>query len=154
MKLLENMKKSISAASKQAQKKFDTTKIDLKIKSYLKDINDEYIKIGKMIYNSKSQKQPISDVKLNELCKNINMIYDKIQKLEKKSALIKYDKVEYKETESDIKSINYTTLNKKENDLKILRTEEGIKFLKFCSECNTGNNPESEICIKCGHKFN
>ena len=38
-------------------------------------------------------------------------------------------------------------------DNPLPKKENGIKLLKFCPKCDTGNEPDTEVCVKCGHKF-
>lgn len=155
MNIFDNIQKTILSLSDKAHKTLNTTKLDFKIKSYNKDIEDFYNKIGKLIYDCKKNNKQVNADELNKMCNNIDKLKSKIKSLEKQILKIKNESEQQQNCNNcEIKEYsNYSVLNKNENDLKILRTEEGIKFLKFCSECNTGNNPEAEICINCGHKF-
>lgn len=155
MNIMENLHKKISGVTTHAKKMFDTTKLDLKIKSYSKESEDIFKQIGKLVYDAKKNNKPIDTQTLNNMCSNIDKVRDKIKNLEKKIVVIKSQSKQQNECNNimETKASNYATLNKKENDLKILRTEEGIKFLKFCSNCQTGNDPSAEACINCGHEF-
>lgn len=155
MKIIKDLKKTVSKMSIEAKKTIDTTKVDIKIKSYNKQNEHVYNKLGKLIYNCKVNNVPVSTDELDKLCKEIDTLNGKIKNLEKQIVTIKQNaNTKHENVVNDNKqAINYATLNKKENDLKILRTAEGIKFFKFCPQCNAGNNPESTVCVNCGHGF-
>lgn len=153
MSLISNVQKTIADISDKAHKKFNITKLELKIKSNLKEVDEMFMKIGKSIYWSKKNNTPVSTDELNYICKDIEKTMSKTERIGKQIENIKKNNVIQEQNIVEKKEITYATLNKKENDLKILRTDDGIQFLKFCSECQTGNTPDSNTCIKCGHIF-
>lgn len=153
MKAINNLQKTVGILANQAKKGFDTAKLEIKIKSYKKESNDIYCKMGKLIYNSKSKNKPISTEELDSLCKEIDAIRNRIKGLEKQITDIKYEEGNEEKNEEQYYDAKYTKLNKSENDLKMIRTDEGIKFLKFCPECQRGNEPDTTVCTQCGHKF-
>lgn len=156
MNILEGLQKTASSVSKKTKYVFDTTKLEFKIKRHIKECNKVYNKIGRLVYECKKNNKPSNAEAIDSMCKEIDNLKGKIKNIEKHIEEIKSGE---KNTEAlgavlfDSNENNYASFNRKENDLKILRTKEGIKFMKFCSNCNTGNEPYSQECIKCGHRF-
>ncbi len=153
MKITDLVHKSFIKFSKRTRQAIDTTKIEFKIKKYIEECNKIYNKMGRLVYDCKRNNAVANMENIDKMCTSIDKYKENIKRLEK---LIENIKKGNDETIIDTyidKSYEYTNLNKKESDLKILRTQDGIKFMKFCPKCNTGNEPYSEQCVKCGRKF-
>ncbi len=141
----------------KAKEKIDVTKLEIKIKSYNKDIEALMIEIGSLTYKSVKNKSDMSTEKISELCSVIDNRKQKVRDTENQIKQIKFTNTQKKNTE-EYKDINiddsdYSKLNKKEDDFKLQRTEEGIQILKFCPSCHAGNKQSEACCINCGHSF-
>ncbi len=143
---------AIAVVTKVAQNKYDTKKLDQKIISLEKKQTDQLLKLGSVVYESRINGTQIESDVIDRLCKEIEQLQNKkvalVAQRPKKQSVEKIQKPfnEQKETV-------YATLNRKENDLKIQRTAEGLKFLKFCPHCQTANDPDTSTCVSCGHQF-
>lgn len=62
--------------------------------------------------------------------------------------------VKIKKTKSKIKYLNSINLEAQPKSDNESLKYEGYTIYKFCKNCMTGNDPNAQICIYCGEKFN
>lgn len=154
MSIADDVQEKFIKFSKQAKNTFDTAKIELKIKSYERDCKKFYERIGKLVYDSHRRNSVVYDEEINDICSEIDRIKQEIKDLKNQIDDIKSGRDVYGEEEEKYSDDSEDcSFKKSANDLKAARTEDGIKFLKFCSECGTGNEPDAKFCAKCAHKF-
>ncbi len=81
---LENAKKTISSITKKAVKKssevYENTKISFKISGIKSDIEDEYVKIGRIVYQ-KYKGNDISTDDAESICAKIDSLFAEIEEL-------------------------------------------------------------------------
>lgn len=154
MGIADDVQERFLKFSRQAKNTFDTAKLELKIKSYEKDCRKLYMKIGKLVYDSHKYSNVVRDEEIDGICCEIDRIKHNIKDLENQIDDIKNRDEKYntdtKKCSNGFENVSFT---KEKNDFKGSHDENGIKFLRFCSECGTGNEPDAEFCAKCEHKF-
>lgn len=161
MDIFENIKKTTELIEQKASQGINTAKLDLKKLNYKNRLNVIYKEIGQYIYTCKNSHSEFNSHKLESLCAEADELKDKIKGIEKQISSIKKSpsKANAKnnssnsENQSKLEDKAYSKLDKKENDLKLVKTEDGIKFIKLCPECNSINPPEAVECFNCSHKF-
>ncbi len=131
--------------SKQAKDTFDYAKMEIKIKAYGRECKKRYTRMGMLVYDSRKKGSSVNGEEIEHICKEIDKYKYRIKVIQKQIEEIKLS--EEKE-ESDK---NYTEDLVVDNPLP--KKENGIKLLKFCPKCDTGNELDTEVCVKCGHKF-
>ena len=160
MGFLDDLKKNFDVAAdmveQRAKKTYHNTKIEFKIRALNKNVSDIAEEIGILTYASYKAKEAVSEAKVHELCTQIDAIKAKIHNLEK-------HKDNY-ETSGDFSQnapnpqseddSRYASLSRTENDMVIKRTNDGIKFMKFCPNCNVGTDPGAAECKNCDYLFN
>ncbi len=157
MNITDNIQDTLKKLSKQAKDKFDHAKMELKIKSYSRECKKRYSRMGMLVYECRKKGSAVNGEEIEQICKEIDKYKHKIKVIQKQIEELKSvndDVVEYESSSNSADSESeYNSLKKKDSDLKMSRTENGIKLLKFCPECNVGNEPDASACINCGHKF-
>ena len=151
MSFFDDVKKTAGKLSDSAKKTYNINKLNLKISTYKKEINLEYCKIGKLVFEGHEKNKPINTEQLDMYFNSISMRKSKISDFEKRISKIKDDADT--EVEEVFYEPKYTRLNKSANDLKVIRTEEGVKFIRICPECSCSNEPDNAICSECGYEF-
>lgn len=140
------------------QKTNKNVKLCLKIQTNIskhKDIMDNlYNKLGRLTYNNINN--PMDNYKdlISEIFYSIKHNENIILELENqvcyiKKRKVKADKVKTKKSKDNIKKV--------ERSFKApepLLNSDGYGIYKFCSKCLIGNNPDADICVYCGSKFN
>lgn len=152
MELMGKIKKITEKLNDTARRGIGTARLDLKRQTYIKQLDRLYAEIGKYIYGIKRNNAQINSEMLESLCVEIDKTRARIKNVDKKITTLKTEK-SLSENQENITEGKYTTFHKNANDLKIQRTDSGIQFLKFCPECQSGNDPENNKCIKCGFDF-
>lgn len=161
MDIFNNLKKTTEIIEKKASQSINTAKLDLKKLNYKNRLNVIYKEIGQYIHTCKNSHSEFNSHKLESLCSEADELKDKIKGLEKQISSIKNtsektnSKTSAQAVENQAKAENnsYSRLDKKENDLKLVKTADGIKFIKLCPDCNSINPPEAVECFNCSHKF-
>lgn len=159
MSFVDDVKNIVNKVSVGAKKTIDSTKLEFKIKSYNKDVNYNLNQIGRLVYEHKINLTELDSELITNYCNEIYNTKDILNNLQKR-----LDNMKNKENNVEKQSIIKTTFDQKENkkyftldrkadDFKITRTPEGIKILKFCFICNTGNATNSTECENCGNSF-
>ena len=89
---VETAKKSITSATKKVIKKssevYEVTKLSLKISSIKDDIDDEYKKIGKIIYDNYKGSEVSSD-EVEKICDEIEKLKIQVKELSEQLAEVK-----------------------------------------------------------------
>lgn len=158
MSASDNIQNILSGLTKAAKKTYKNKKTDMKINALEKRLTEQLLKLGALVYECKSNGIPADNEKTDKICEEIDAINNKkaaisAQKPAAKKPHAQASHPQKQGSAAEQKETVYVTLDRKENDLKIQRTSEGLKFLKFCPECKTGNDPDKEQCAICGHEF-
>lgn len=153
MDILNNIKKTTQIIEEKASKGINTAKLDLKRMSCKNKLNAIYKEIGQYIYTCKNSHSEFNSHKLDMLCTEADTLKDTIKGLERQISSIKNNQKSSDNSQKTSPTHIYSKLDKKENDLKLIKTEEGIKFIKICPDCSSINPPEAVECFNCSHKF-
>ncbi len=143
-----NIQEKMKKISKQAKETFDYAKMELKIKTYGRECKKRYSKIGSLVYECRKKGSAVNGEEIENLCREIDKYKHRIKVIQRQIDELKADDIQ-----DNPEVVEDYTLEKKDNDLTMSRTENGIQFLKFCPDCNVGNEPDADVCAKCGHKF-
>lgn len=168
MRLFNNVKSGAWGLAESAKKNVDVKRLELAIKSVRKENTLLYAQIGKLVYSCKKSGKAIAEREIEDLCARIDGnrikvadLEDKINRIEqeaqskkktgkaanKANAGIKPDKADFEP------EITVAPIAKNERDLRLMRTEQGVRFMRFCPKCGGANEPESKICASCGCSF-
>jgi|GEM_PF-1711168 len=162
MDILGSVSNAFASAGKKARQAYDHTKLDLRIKSYEKELREAYIEIGKMMYRSHKSGISPDNGKLNEhfigvdnIAFRINQLSKTVADMKKQGELAAPKQAKPADAQTnDMAEIRaFAKLARKEGDLKIRRTEGGIQVLRFCTACEFGNEPSVQVCEGCGYVF-
>lgn len=151
MKVIDGINEVLHAVSKKAVKAYDYTRLDMKIKAYEKETEQLYRKAGRILYYAWSTGDDADNNKLTSHMENIANLHFRINQLNKNIAEMKSQDLQDTKATADNKELTtYAKLSRKDNDLKIIRTAEGIKILRNCPSCKTPNSSKAEACESCG----
>jgi len=159
MDLLKQFSDVFSAAGKKARQAYDHTKLEMRIKGYEKELREAYAEIGRMMYRSHKSNVSPDNEKLNELFVSIDNVTFRIHQLSKAVQEMKKQGDADKLAKAEPQTVDaadmraFAKLARKEGDLKIRRTADGIQVLRLCSACGYGNAPSAEACVGCGYSF-
>jgi len=159
MELFKHFSNAFSVAGKKARQAYDHTKLELRIKSYEKELREAYAEIGRLTYQTHKSDAVPNREKLDGLFGSIDNITFRIQRLNKTIQEIKKQNEVIKTSKPDAQANDaselsaFAKLARKEGDLKIRRTEGGIQVLRFCTACGFGNEPTEAVCASCGYAF-
>lgn len=155
MNIINGIGQAFNTASKKAIKAYDYKRLDLKIRAYEREIEHSYKKAGRILYEAWSTGEDADNNKLTGCMENIANLYFRIKQLNRDIAEMKTEDLAFSKAAADNKELTtYAKLSKKDNDLKISRTTDGIKILRSCPSCKTPNSSKAEACESCGHIFN
>ena len=143
MSILNNVGKSLGTLSQEAKKTYDTKKLERRIKNYRREETELYINLGRLIYKHRGI---INSCELEEIYNDLDIILARMKQLDKQIANIR-------RRPEDGDTSGYLRLDRKESDLTITRTDEGIKLVRSCPACKTANSSENDICMHCGRAF-
>ena len=150
MKLFKSIRHNAQNLAENAKKNVDVKKIEFTIKGVKKENTLLYAQIGKLIYTCKKSGKPIVSKEIDDLCAQIDGNRIKVAGLENK--LTELNSQSKAASEDDI-SLNVAPISKNERDLRLVRTDEGVRFMKFCPNCGGANEPDSAVCVSCGYSF-
>jgi len=142
MSIKETFNNFVAVASGKAKQTYEHVRLDMKIKAYEKEIEQIKLSIGEMVYNAGGI---IGQLALSEHFEAINTINSRLGRLKKRKNEVREDN---DDSESKPK-IEHTQLKRKDNDLRIGRTQGGIGVLKPCTSCSAQNNSTAQKCEKC-----
>ena len=158
MDFFESFTNAFTTAGKKARRAYDSTKLELRVKGYEKEQREAFNEIGRIIYKSRKTAAAPDDARLEELFSMIDNISFRIAQLNKTIQEIKKQNNAGKPKadgaavqEGDIH--DFAKLSRKDGDLKIRRTAEGIQVLRFCTACGGANPPTEAACAACGYVF-
>ncbi len=148
-KLGESIKHTLKEAGNQTQKTVDQTvyrKDLLKAKS---DVKKYYEELGEKSYEAYTQGQNIAvdDVLCDKITKTLQTIDQLNTSIEN---IMREQKDSFSSYKREVKTAwdeNMATQDKPGVN------DDGIEVMKFCPECNAGNNINAEYCISCGAKI-
>jgi len=143
MSIWDNVGKGLGTLSQEAKKTYDTKKLERRIKNYRREETELYINLGRTLYKHRGI---VSNYELEDIYNDLDIILARMKQLDKQIANIRR-----RAEEGD--SSGYLRLDRKESDLTITRTNEGIKLMRLCPACKTANSSENNICIHCGRSF-
>lgn len=152
MKFLNSIKVNAHSIANNAKKNVDVKKIEFTIRGVKKENTLLYAQIGKLVYNCQKSGKPIVTSEIEDLCAQIDGNRLKLAGLENKITEINA-KGTVAQADEDM-SVEIPPISKNERDLRLVRTDEGVRFMKFCPKCGGSNEPEGEVCVSCGYNFN
>ncbi len=150
MKLFKSIRHNAQNLAENAKKNVDVKKIEFTIKGVKKENTLLYAQIGKLVYTCKKSGKPIVSKEIDDLCAQIDGNRIKVAGLESK--LTELNSQSKAAAEDDI-PLNVAPISKNERDLRLVRTDEGVRFMKFCPNCGGANEPDSGVCASCGYSF-
>jgi len=158
MDIFESLTSAFNTAGKKARRAYDSTKLELRVKGYEKEQRETFNEIGRIIYKSHKQGVSPDNTRLEVLFVNsdniafrIAQLNKTIQEIKKQNATAKPKQEGAMTAETDIHE--FAKLSRKDGDLKIRRTAEGIQVLRFCAACGGANPPTEAACATCGYVF-
>jgi ribosomal protein S27AE len=151
MKFFENVKNNAQSLSEKAKKNVDVKKLEFVIKGVKKENTLLYAQIGKLVYTCQRNGKPIVMSEIEALCAQIDGNRLKMAGLESKINDIN-EGAKPVQSSDDI-PLDVAPISKNERDLRLVRTDEGVRFMKFCPECGGANEPDSSTCASCGYSF-
>ena len=123
--ILKKIRSGAGKVAKEADRAVDIKRIEMQISSIKKQIEEEYEKLGQIVYENDLTVEENDDTPA---------IIEKINEL----------KMEISEKEKEVEEIK----NKAVEPSPDVSTGK-----QFCSECGAENNPESKFCSSCGAKM-
>ena len=143
MDIKQRFNEVVRIASGKAKQTYEHVRLDMKIKAYEKEVEQIKLAIGEMVYQAGGI---VDQLALAEHFEAINTINSRLNRLKKRKAEAKEEKIDDLEVKH---KPEHTALKRKDNDLRIGRTQGGISVLRYCIECGAQNNSASEKCEKC-----
>jgi hypothetical protein len=143
MNLIDNVGKSIGFITQEAKKTYDAKKLELRIKNYRKEEIELYTKLGRLVYQHRGV--PGSS-QLDVIINNLETIHARMKHLDKQI-------IDIRSGSDDNNAQGFQRLDRKDSDLTIIRTNDGIKLIRPCAVCKTANSPDAEACVYCGRLF-
>ena len=143
MNIWDNVGKSLDVLTQEARKTYGAKKLELRIKSYRKEETELYTKLGRLVYQNRSS---VNDSEFETIHNGLETIQARMKHLDKQITDIR--------SRSEEEYVpGYLRLDRKESDLTIARTNEGIKLIRPCPACKTANSPDDDVCVHCGRPF-
>ncbi len=135
---------TIKTAGDKANKFISIKKIEFEIGKVRGEIERIFKDLGVRIYTTKNNgSEDFGD--LDAICNQINMKKEYIKTLEKQIEMINLD--------DEMKDMPIKYTNKVPEFIKHPESSQNIGVFKFCSECNTGNDVDTDNCKSCGKKI-
>ncbi|MHC1748487.1 MAG: hypothetical protein AB9856_08915 [Cellulosilyticaceae bacterium] len=148
-KIGESILNTCKEVTDQAEKAVDQTKYRKDILTLKNDLKKLYQRLGEEYYNAYTMGQ--DDMPFGPICNKITAITKEIDKLEKQvKEVVNEQKDSFSSFTREVK-----TVWKEEDGVNYAYTkdDEEIKLMKFCENCNVGNNVNATFCVNCGTKF-
>ena len=143
MRIWNNVCKGLGVFRHEVKKTYDSKKLELRIKRYRKEETELYARLGCLIYQ---HREIANNAEFEDICNNLDTIRARMKQLDRLMADIRG-----RSEEED--APGYLGLDRKESDLTITRTDEGIKLIRSCPLCKTANNSEHNNCALCGYSL-
>lgn len=137
---------------KKAKDNIDIIKISNDYNKEIKQLNLLYKELGKEsyeMYNGKTHNIDRIETLYNQLKEQIKAV----NQLEKQIDNIKYEAevIEITKESEAIEEMKEKFIN--DSIPKPEAGKDGFLLLKFCPNCQIGNNPDAKQCISCAHIF-
>ena len=88
----ENIKRTVHKTAREVKRVsgnfYEASKLSIKISKKEASIEDKYLMIGELVYNSFAHEEPAGD-KVHELCESISEDFAEIKKMKRKKEIIK-----------------------------------------------------------------
>lgn len=146
MGLFKQIHSSLTNIGDFAKEKVNQTKIELKIKKYSAKINKLMFELGAMYYDSIKNNFDINKTEAEKIIKLIDNYKNKVYIMEKQILDLSTNN-----QDDSIIDPNFEKLDLNDDDLIFTRTDDGVKGLRFCHNCGTGNSHLAITCANCGH---
>ena len=143
MSIFDNVAKGLDVLAQETKRVYDAKKLELRIKNYRKEETGLYTRLGKLLYQ---QRGMIDEIEFDAICNNIDTIHARMKQLDRQITDIR-------SRADDDDTAHYLRLDRKESDLTIKRTAEGIKLIRLCPACKVANSPNSDVCEQCQRPF-
>ncbi|KAE9635382.1 MAG: hypothetical protein PWP07_1109 [Epulopiscium sp.] len=144
--ILEKVELTTAFIGKKAKDGLDLLKLSRdysKEKNKLSLLYEELGKLAYQIHNNESDNVN----KIETLCSQIKDQIKTVAQLEQEINILK------DETHTVQEDYETEEIHRSEDIPKPEAGNDGLLLLKFCPECQIGNNPEAKQCISCGHIF-
>ncbi|HBY20116.1 MAG: hypothetical protein A2Y24_02690 [Clostridiales bacterium GWE2_32_10] len=142
--LKTNIGNTVVVVGDKVNKFVSIKKLEFEIGRVKNEIEKIYKDLGVKIYTVKNNgSEDFGD--LDAICKQINMKKDYIKNLEKQIEIIN--------SEDQMKDTPVKCTKDIPEFIKHPESSENIGVFKFCPECNTGNEPNEDVCKSCGKKL-
>lgn len=148
-KLSSSLKNTCKEAVDQTQKSLDQAKYRSEILNLKNELRKLYQKLGEIYYKNYMKGEEAAAPEA--LCNRITHLIDEIRTLEKE--VEQTVNVQKDSFDAYKREVRQTWNQNEEAYTHVKKTQEGIKILKFCPNCNIGNSPEASYCIHCGEKL-
>ena len=88
----ENIKRTVHKTAREVKRVsgnfYESSKLSVKISKKEASVEDKFLMIGELVYNSYAHDEPAGD-KVHELCESISADYAEIRKMKRKRDIIK-----------------------------------------------------------------
>ncbi len=136
MSLLDNVNDVWTKARVEAKKKYDTTRLDMRIRAYAKEETELYAKAGKLLYAE--LRANVANANLLSMFESIDAIKGRIRDLDRQKAEL--NKPQATVAEEEAANAAFHSLNKKDGDFVLARTSEGIRLVRVKSASGGGTD--------------
>lgn len=149
--IIKNMETATIYIGKKTKDSIDTIKLKKELYNESRKLSQLYEILGKISYNiHKGETDQVNEI--DDICIRIKKQTELINQIKLNTNCFEnmgnndiIENVLDEDSEDDIIS--------NEKKLEPQTETEGYLLLKFCPNCQTGNNPESKKCISCGQVF-
>lgn len=143
MSIWNHVGKGLDVFTQEVKKTYDAKKLKQRIKSYRREETELYARLGRLIYQHRGI---ANNIELEEIYGTLDTIRARMKHLDRQITDIRN-----RSEDEDV--LGYSRLDRKESDLTITRTDEGIKLIRSCPACKTANSPEEDVCMHCQRPF-
>ena len=143
MSVLKSIGKGLGVITHEAKKTYDTKKLERRIKNYHREETEQYIRLGQLLFKNRGV---VDDNELEAIFNDLDIILGRMKQLDKQITNIRR-----RNEDEDVPG--YLRLSRKESDLTITRTDEGITMIRLCPVCKAANSPDCEVCMHCQRPF-
>jgi len=151
MNIKERFNDVVTVVSGKAKRTYEHIRLDMKIKAYEDEIDLLKKEIGEIVFSAWEDGVAFDMAVLEEHFEGISTIKRRLNRLNKKKEESLESKTEDKKDEKvDVPQKAHKGLLKKENDLRIGRTQGGIGILRICPNCNAQISHKVKNCDGCG----
>jgi hypothetical protein len=154
--IVKNMENATFFIGKKTKDGIDNIKLKKQFHNESKKLSKLYEELGKISYNIHvGKRNQINEI--DNICNQIKKQIKIVNKLKNKSNYLKEtDNKDIENNDIAAYDLEETTIDNTVVDEPVPEPElgkDGYLLLKFCSNCQTGNNPEAKKCISCGQLF-